>query len=114
MIVADANVILYALTPGERTSSAREALEGADGVAVPRLWRLEVANALAVMVRRRLLTRKEATQAGFPGHERPQKVLVLPNGLSEETGTLTRGTKKVAYKQVVEQHREMIEETYST
>jgi len=63
VIVADANVILYALTPGERTSSAREALEGADGVAVPRLWRLEVANALAVMVRRRLLTRKEATQA---------------------------------------------------
>ena len=63
MIVADANVILYALTPGERTSSAREALEGADGVAVPRLWRLEIANALAVMVRRRLLTRKEATQA---------------------------------------------------
>ena len=63
MIVADANVILYALTPGEHTATARRALEGADGVAVPTLWRLEVANALAVITRRGLLTPEEATQA---------------------------------------------------
>lgn len=62
MIVADANVILYALTPGERTSAAREALERADGVAVPALWRLEVANAIAVIVRRGLLTAEQATE----------------------------------------------------
>ena len=47
-----ATVNLYALTSGEHTSTAREALERADGVAVPALWRLEVANALAVIVRR--------------------------------------------------------------
>ena len=62
MIVADANVIVYALTPGEPTSLAREALERADGVAVPALWRLEVANALAVIVRRGFLTPKQATE----------------------------------------------------
>lgn len=63
MIVADANVILYSLTRCEHTSTAREALEGADGVAVPPLWRLEVANALAVIVRRDLLTPEQATEA---------------------------------------------------
>ncbi len=63
MIVADANVILYALTPGEHTAAARQALEGADGIAVPPLWRLEVANALAVITRRGLLTAEKATQA---------------------------------------------------
>ena len=63
MIVADANVILYALTQGEHTAAARKALEGEDGVAVPTLWRLEVANALAVILRRGLLTPEEATQA---------------------------------------------------
>jgi long-subunit acyl-CoA synthetase (AMP-forming) len=57
---------------------------------------------------------RAATQAGLPGYERPQRVLVLPSGLSEETGTLTRGMKKIVYKAVVEQHREMIEEAYST
>lgn len=63
MIVADANVILYALTPGEHTSAAREALEQADGVAVPALWRLEVANALAVIARRGLLTPEQVINA---------------------------------------------------
>lgn len=62
MIVADANVILYALTPGEHTAAAREALERADGVAVPKLWRLEAANALTVIARRGLLTPEQATE----------------------------------------------------
>ncbi len=62
MIVADANVILYALTEGEHTAAAREALENADSVAVPPLWRLEVANALAVIARRGLLTPEQAEQ----------------------------------------------------
>ncbi len=55
---------------------------------------------------------KEATRAGLPGHERPQRILVLPSALSEETGTLTRGMKKIAYKAVVEQHKELIDHTY--
>ncbi len=63
MIVADATVILYALTPGEHTAAARAALENEDAVAVPPLWRIEVANALAVITRRGLLTPEEATQA---------------------------------------------------
>jgi predicted nucleic acid-binding protein len=63
VIVADANTILYALTPGEHTEAARAALESADGVAVPALWRLEVANALAVITRRGLLTREQGSQA---------------------------------------------------
>jgi predicted nucleic acid-binding protein len=62
VIVADANVILYALTSGEHTSAARETLERADGVAVPKLWRLEVANARAVIVRRGLLTPEQSTE----------------------------------------------------
>lgn len=62
MIVADANIILYALMTGERTAAAREALERADGVAVPPVWRLEVANALAVIVRRGLLSREQAEE----------------------------------------------------
>lgn len=93
MIVSDANVILHALTPGDHTSSAREALERADGVAVPELWRLEVANALAVIVRRGLLEPEQATQV-FAGavrtfgpreHEtRPDAALAvaLTSGLS--------------------------------
>ncbi|MDP6042100.1 MAG: hypothetical protein QGG64_26355, partial [Candidatus Latescibacteria bacterium] len=56
--------------------------------------------AIAERIREQLL--KEATEAGLPGHERPQKVLVLPAQLSEETGTLTRGLKKVVPKKIVE------------
>jgi len=62
VIGADANVILYALTPGEHTPAAREALEAADGVAVPALWRLEVANALAGIVRKGFLRPERAVE----------------------------------------------------
>lgn len=53
--------------------------------------------------------RTEADLAGLPGHERPVRVLVLPEALSEETGTLTRGLRKVVPKQVVSQFEEVIE-----
>ena len=66
--------------------------------------------AIADRIRSRLL--KEATDAGLPGHERPQKVLVLPASLSEEGGTLTRGLKKVVPKQIVSQYEREIEEAY--
>jgi long-chain acyl-CoA synthetase len=56
--------------------------------------------AIAERIRERLL--QEATDAELPGHERPQKILVLPTQLSEETGTLTRGLKKVVPKKIVE------------
>ncbi|MCZ6633829.1 MAG: AMP-binding protein, partial [bacterium] len=66
---------------------------------------------LADRIRERLLA--EATQAGLPGHERPQKVLVLPESFSEETGTLTRGAlKKVVPKAIQEQFAKQIDTAY--
>ncbi len=56
--------------------------------------------AIAERIREQLL--KEATASGLPAHERPQKILVLPDQLSEETGTLTRGLKKVVPKRIEE------------
>ncbi len=55
---------------------------------------------------------QEARKAGLPGHERPQKVLILPEPLSEETGTLTRGLKKVVPKQIVTRFEQAIHATY--
>ncbi|MBT3602362.1 MAG: AMP-binding protein [Candidatus Latescibacteria bacterium] len=66
--------------------------------------------AIAERIRERLL--KEATDAGLPGHERPQKVLVLPLPLTEESGTLTRGLKKVVPKQIVSQYEADIHAAY--
>ena len=60
------------------------------------------------LVRRQLAA--EADLAGLPGHERPQKVVVLPEALDEETGTLTRGLKKVVPKAVVERFRALVDE----
>jgi long-chain acyl-CoA synthetase len=66
--------------------------------------------AIRERIREQLL--KEATAAGLPGHERPQKVLVLSAPLSEESGTLTRGLKKVVPKQIVAQYETEIQATY--
>ena len=55
----------------------------------------------------------EATAAGLPGHERPQRVLVLPEPLSEEMGTLTRGLRKVVPKAVASQYGDLIEQAYA-
>ena len=60
----------------------------------------------------RQLMLEEASAAGLPGYERPQKVVLLPEPLSEEAGTLTRGLKKIVPGAVVEQYRELIEEAY--
>ncbi len=62
MIVVDANVIVYAITPCDLTGTARAVIESASGVIVPQLWRLEVANALAVIERKGLLSVEQATQ----------------------------------------------------
>ena len=64
--------------------------------------------------RLRELLLNEATAAGLPGHERPQRVLVLPDALSEEAGTLTRGLKKVVPGAILEQYRDSIEAAYSS
>ena len=67
--------------------------------------------ALAERIREQLL--QEANAAGLPAYERPQKVLLLPEALSEEAGTLTRGLKKVVPKVILERYEELIEKTYA-
>ena len=67
--------------------------------------------ALAERIREQLL--QEANAAGLPAYERPQKVLLLPEALSEEAGTLTRGLKKVVPKVISERYEELIEKTYA-
>jgi long-chain acyl-CoA synthetase len=62
---------------------------------------------LHARVREQLLV--EADVAGLSGHERPVRVLVLPRGLSEEDGTLTRGLRKVVAKEVVALYTGLIE-----
>lgn len=52
MIVVDANVVVYLLTPGPRTADAERLIESDPEWRVPRLWRSEVRNALLGHVRR--------------------------------------------------------------
>ncbi len=60
MIVVDANVIAYAVIPGEKTEWALAAIEtDADWVA-PTLWRSELRNILATSVRTKRLTMPQA------------------------------------------------------
>jgi long-chain acyl-CoA synthetase len=54
----------------------------------------------------------EAAAAGLPSYERPQRIALLPESLSEDAGTLTKGLKKVVPKAIVEQYRDLVEETY--
>ena len=55
---------------------------------------------------------EEASAAGLPAHDRPQKILLLPESLSEEEGTLTKGLKKIVPGTIVERYREEIEAAY--
>lgn len=66
---------------------------------------------LAERIREQMLW--EATQAGLPGHERPKKILVIPEPFSEETGTLTRGLKKIVPEEIEKRYRSLIEEAYA-
>jgi long-chain acyl-CoA synthetase len=63
--------------------------------------------------RMRDLLLAEATAAEVPAHARPQKVLLLPEPLSEEAGTLTKGLKKIVPGAVVELYREQIDRAYA-
>jgi long-chain acyl-CoA synthetase len=67
----------------------------------------------AIGDRVRQLLLEQATAAGLPGHERPQKILVITEPLSEEAGTLTRGLKKVVPKAIAEKYMDQIEAAYA-
>ena len=66
---------------------------------------------LAQRVRKLLLA--EAQTAGLPAHERPNKVLLLPEALDEDNGTLTRGLRKIVPGAIVERYRAQIEAAYA-
>ena len=68
---------------------------------------LRASDQLADLLRRQLL--READQAGLPAHERPHKVLVIPEQLSEETGTLTKGLKKIVPGAIEKRYVKLIE-----
>ncbi|HEX6133130.1 MAG TPA: type II toxin-antitoxin system VapC family toxin [Longimicrobiales bacterium] len=59
MIVVDANIIVYLLTPGSRSELAWSAAERDDDWRVPLLWRSEVRSALLGFVRTRQLWREQ-------------------------------------------------------
>ncbi|MFA6110048.1 MAG: AMP-binding protein, partial [Candidatus Latescibacterota bacterium] len=63
--------------------------------------------------RMRDLLLAEATAAEVPAHARPQRVLLLPEPLSEDAGTLTKGLKKIVPGAVVELYREQIDRAYA-
>ena len=66
--------------------------------------------AVAKRIREELLD--FATEHGLPAHERPQRIVVLPESLSEGAGTLTRGLKKLVPKRVAEIYQAEIESAY--
>jgi len=89
----------------EARKYAPDGLEGADDTV------LRTHPEIGERVRAQLL--EEARQAGLPGHERPQRVVLLPEALSEEEGTLTRGLKKVIPQAILTRYNDMIEAAYS-
>ena len=66
----------------------------------------------AIADRIRELLLEQATAAGLPSHERPQKIVVITEPLAEEAGTLTRGLKKVVPNSIAEQYMAQIEAAY--
>lgn len=62
MIVVDVNVIAYLLIPGKFTSSVEQLLEEEPSWAVPRLWRSELRNILATLVRSRQIDLPDALE----------------------------------------------------
>jgi len=85
-------------------------LEGITDLPVDDETALRTHPAVAQRLREMLLA--EAHAAGLPGYLRPQKVILLPQALSEDEGTLTRGLKKIIPKAVVERYQEIIEDAF--
>jgi predicted nucleic acid-binding protein len=63
VIVVDANVIIYLQIPGEQTEQAVSAYRKDPNWIAPRLWRSEFRNALALYMRRGILTLAKALEA---------------------------------------------------
>ena len=85
---------------------------GVEGLPLDDEKALRVHPGLGERIREGLLA--EAATLGLPSHERPQRIALLPEPLSEDAGTLTKGLKKVVPKAVVEEYRELIESTYGS
>ena len=68
---------------------------------------LRRSNWVADLIRRQLL--READVAGLPAHERPHRVLVIPESLSEDAGTLTSGLKKIVPGAIEARYAELME-----
>ncbi len=66
--------------------------------------------AISEHVRKQLLL--EADENGLPDYERPRRILLLPEPLSEENGTLTRGLKKIVPAAIFERYSEQIKAAY--
>jgi predicted nucleic acid-binding protein len=95
MIVVDANVLAYAVLPGERTEAALQALEKDAEWVAPSLWRSEVRNVLATTMRLRGLSLEDALTAF-----RHATRLVIDAPAPADTGrilTLARRARASAY-----------------
>ena len=67
---------------------------------------LRQSDRIADLIRQQLL--READEAGLPAHERPHRLLVIPESLSEDAGTLTKGLKKIVPGAVAERYAGLI------
>jgi predicted nucleic acid-binding protein len=63
VIVADTNLLVYLLLPGDHTDEAERVWRKDREWAVPPLWRSEFRNVLAGYLRKRLLTKDDALEA---------------------------------------------------
>jgi len=114
-IYARAPLVEHVLVWGDQHLSAPLALVTVDVEEARKLPGLPAADeaalrvhpALAERVRQSLL--READEAGLPSHDRPQKVILLPEPLSEEAGTLTKGLKKVVPGEVLKRYYQVVE-----
>ena len=85
---------------------------GIDGLPLDDEDALRTHSSLSERIREGFLA--EATAAGLPSYQRPQRVALLPEPLSEDAGTLTKGLKKIVPKAIVERYRTIVEETYAS
>ena len=85
---------------------------GIDGLPLEDEDALRTHSSLGERIREGFLV--EATAAGLPSYQRPQRVALLPEPLSEDAGTLTKGLKKIVPKAIVERYRTVVEETYAS
>ena len=85
---------------------------GIDGLPLEDEDALRTHSSLGERIREGFLA--EATAAGLPSYQRPQRVALLPEPLSEDAGTLTKGLKKIVPKAIVERYRTVVEQTYAS